>query len=102
MDVLKVVAVAALALGSTWVARAATDALFDAPAVRPLMQAPAAAPAEPAPAEPAAGAPTREDIEAELRRARAELGEGDAAEVREFRPSKPLAADLPIALPSDI
>lgn len=100
MDVLKVVAVAALALGSTWVARAATDALFDAPAVRPLMQAPA--PAEPAPAEPAAGAPTREDIEAELRRARAELGEGDAAEVREFRPSKPLAADLPIALPSDI
>ena len=39
-------------------------------------------------------------VEAELERIEAALGETD--QLKEFVPSKPLAADLPIALPSDI
>jgi hypothetical protein len=42
-------------------------------------------------------------MEAELKRAQQELGEGGKDdELREFRPTKPLPADMPIALPSDI
>jgi hypothetical protein len=40
------------------------------------------------------------ELDAELERVEAALDDQD--EVREFIPTKPLAADLPIALPSDI
>ena len=43
---------------------------------------------------------TEEEVAAELRRIEDALGETE--DLKEFVPSKPLAADLPIALPSDI
>jgi hypothetical protein len=45
---------------------------------------------------------SREEMEAELKRAQQELAGKPDDEMREFRPSKPLPADLPIALPSNI
>lgn len=109
MEIIKVGLVIAAGLGSTLAARQVTDTLFGAPVAR-LMQAEQ----QPAPAaEPggdAAGQDTpspvpemsREEMEAELKRARQELAGKGADEMREFRPSKPLPADLPIALPSNI
>jgi hypothetical protein len=43
---------------------------------------------------------TEEEVQAELQRIEEALGETD--QLKEFVPSKPLAADLPIDLPSDI
>jgi hypothetical protein len=43
---------------------------------------------------------TEEEVEAELQRIEEALNDTD--ELKEFKPSKPLAADLPIALPSDL
>lgn len=43
---------------------------------------------------------TEEEVEAELRRIEETLSDTD--ELKEFVPSKPLAADMPIALPSDL
>jgi hypothetical protein len=40
------------------------------------------------------------ELDAEIERVEAALGDQD--EVKEFIPTKPLAADLPVALPSDI
>ncbi|GIK34630.1 MAG: hypothetical protein AMXMBFR45_10900 [Gammaproteobacteria bacterium] len=107
MQVFKVGLVMAAGLGSTWAARQVTDAWLGPPGPQYLMQAPAAEPAAPAAAGAAAPAKppelSREEMEAELRRAQAELdGKPTADELQEFRPSKPLAADLAIALPSDI
>jgi hypothetical protein len=46
---------------------------------------------------------SREEMDAELKRAEAQIsGAGRDTELREFRPTKPLPADLAIALPSDI
>ena len=113
MEILKVVLVMMAGLGSTWVARATTDALLGPSTASALVQATAAQPdATPPAAGPTPGSSpgppvvpemSREEMEAELERARAERGgarnEGD---LREFRPTRPLAADLAIALPSDI
>ena len=41
-----------------------------------------------------------EELDAEMERIEEALGETE--ELKEFVPSKPLAADLPVALPSDI
>jgi hypothetical protein len=43
---------------------------------------------------------TEEEVAAELQRIEDALGENE--DLKEFVPSKPLAADLPIDLPSDI
>jgi len=43
---------------------------------------------------------TEAEVEAELRRIEETLSDTD--ELKEFVPSKPLAADMPIALPSDL
>lgn len=43
---------------------------------------------------------TEEEVAAELRRIEEALGETE--DLKEFVPSKPLAADLPVDLPSDI
>jgi hypothetical protein len=48
---------------------------------------------------------SQEELDAEMRRMDEVLGEsspGESGEVKEFIPTKPLAADLPVALPSDI
>jgi hypothetical protein len=109
MEILKVALVVATGLGSTWAAGVVTDAAFGGPRPQALVQD--AGRQEPATPPPAAGdgqAPavpemSREEMEAELRRAQAELGAGSKGEeLREFRPTKPLPADLPVALPSDI
>lgn len=113
MEVFKVGMVIAAGLGSTWMAREATEALFGVPRPQFLLQAeqpdrePAAQDAAASGAQPAAAPAvpelSREEMEAELRRAQAELGARPKdEELREFRPTRPLPADLGIALPSDI
>jgi hypothetical protein len=117
MEILKVGLVIAAGLGSTWAARATTDALFGVATPQPLVQAageadparagggtaPAAAGAGAAPEAPAIPEMSREQMDEEFRKAQAELGAGGkSAEMGEFRPTKPLPADLAISLPSDI
>jgi hypothetical protein len=104
MQILKVGAVMLAGLGSTWAARTATDLLLT-PQPATLVQAAA----EPQPAAGSGSAAgempqlSREEVDEELRRAQAELaGKQASGELQEFRPSKPLPADLAIALPSDI
>jgi hypothetical protein len=43
---------------------------------------------------------SQEELDAEMERVEKALGE--VGELKEFIPTKPLAADLPVALPSDI
>lgn len=50
--------------------------------------------------EAASSTMTEDELEAELKRIEETVNDED--EVKEFVPSKPLAADLPIALPSDL
>jgi hypothetical protein len=93
-------------MGATWVVREATEVFGAGPASR-LTQAQDSAPA-PAGNPPAVKPITREEMEEELRKAQAAIAAGGAAkgsnsgETQEFRPTKPLPADLPVALPSDI
>lgn len=108
MQVVKVGLVMMAGLGSTWAARTVTDAWLGRPAGAYLAQA-AAAENPPAAAggsaAPAAAVPplSREEMEEELRRASAQLaGKPAGADLEEFRPSRPLAADIAIALPSDM
>jgi hypothetical protein len=104
MDLVKVALVMAAGLGSTWAARVTTDALLGPPPAAALVQATEArAPVQAAPT-PTVPEMSREEMDAELKRAQAEISGSPArdGELREFRPSKPLPADLPIALPSDI
>ena len=55
---------------------------------------------EPADDSATSTAMSEDEVEAELQRIEEALSDGD--ELKEFVPSKPLAADLPIALPSDL
>lgn len=105
MDLLKVGFVVAAGLGSTWAAREATDAFFVQSQGHQLVQAAGKtpAPAEAAKAPPSGPSPDQEQIDAELKRAQDEIaGRGKDDELKEFRPTKPLSADLAVALPSDI
>lgn len=110
MEVLKVALVMAAGLGSTWAARVTTDTLLAGPQPQALVQAAEQGATEArqggggaAPSPPAVPELSRDEMDAELKRAQAEIsGAGRDAELREFRPTKPLPADLAIALPSDI
>jgi hypothetical protein len=115
MELVKIGIVIAAGLGSTWAARQVTDVWLGPQQARTLAQAqPGSAPASPpeSPAEAPAKAPpavpemSREEMEAELERARKQLAgeraDDSGGDVREFRPTRPLPADLAIALPSDI
>lgn len=93
-------------MGGTWIVREATDA-FAGGTASGLMQSQAEA--AQAATKPSAVQPiSREEMEEELRKAQAAIAAGGASgpakseSNREFRPTKPLPADLPIALPSDI
>lgn len=102
-------------MGGTWIVREATD-VYGGSAASGLMQAqpaakpPAGAPpaAQPAGTPPAVQQISREEMEEELRKAQAAIAAGGARGSAkadgnsEFRPTKPLPADLPVALPSDI
>ncbi len=104
MEIIKVGLVIAAGLGSTWMARETTEALFGVSAPRQYLQAQedgAAGGAEQT--TPAVPEMSREEMDKEFREAQAQMGGGGKeAELREFRPTRPLPADLPIALPSDI
>lgn len=121
MEIVKVGLVIAAGLGSTWAARQATDALFGGrqsqyegqsqsqyqslaqTAEPPASSGSDARDPSAKPAPPAVPEMSRQEMDDELKRAQAEIaGGGKEAELREFRPTKPLPADLPIALPSDI
>ena len=113
MTMFRIALIAAAALGVTWAAEQAVQRMAQAPA--PVMAqadpAPAgqvadttpggtgdAAPAEP---DPLPGL-SSEEVEKELARIEAEAAGEGANDLEEFTPTKPLAADLAIALPSDI
>ncbi len=60
---------------------------------------------QPAVDQPGVEQLSQEELDAEMRRMEEALNEsglGESDEIREFIPTKPLSADLPIALPSDI
>src|SRR5262245_9381802 len=123
MELVKIGLVMLVGLGSTWAAREATDWWLGPPA---RLAQTAESQSQPAGSEQGATAPTqpdpapaegksaesspptvpeisREEMEAELKRAQAEIaGKPGAGELEEFRPSKPLPADIGIALPSDM
>jgi hypothetical protein len=115
MKVFKVAAIAAGGLGLTWAAQQVSGPLLglDEPAreVRVAQAEPEAA--QETATEPAAGASdtqasteieqlSEEDIAEELARIEAASVGEDPDELEEFTPSRPLAADLAISLPSDI
>lgn len=111
MEIVKVGLVIATGLGSTWAAREATDFILGTPHSQALVQAteqqqPAGTSS--APGEAPATAPkipeiSRQEMEDELKRAQAEIsGKPAPGDNEEFRPSKPLAADVAISLPSDM
>jgi hypothetical protein len=102
MDILKIGLVIAAGLGSTWAARVSTDALLS-PAMLTQAEEPGAATGTPS-APAAIPEMSREEMEAELKRAQDGISGSPVqdAGLREFRPTRPLPADLAIALPSDI
>ena len=111
MSILRITLIALAALGVTWAAdqavrRAALDAV-------PVLAQAETGRAEPvgaagAPAEDAAGTPdaaaelSPEEVAEELARIEAAVAGAETEDLEEFTPTKPLAADLSIALPSDI
>jgi hypothetical protein len=113
MEILKVLLVMAAGLGSTWMAREATEAVFGV--ARPQFLTQAEQPPQGSAGRQggagdgrsggavAAPEPGRQKMEADLRRAQERLGMGvTSEELREFRPTRPLPADLAVELPSDI
>ena len=113
MTMFRIAVIAAAALGVTWAAeQVVQSAVQDGVPVMTQVdtaspqaggQSPAPAPAADEQSEPAE-IPELSDaeMEAELARIEAAVAGGDADDLEEFTPSKPLAADLAIALPSDI
>lgn len=111
MHILRITLIAAAALGVTWAAdqvvrRAAQEGVPVLTQVEPGSSEPAAAVEQPAAAEAAAPAAipemSAEEIDDELARIEAAVAGAEDEDLEEFTPSKPLAADLAIALPSDI
>ncbi|UCG71845.1 MAG: hypothetical protein JSV45_11345 [Chromatiales bacterium] len=111
MHMLRILLIAVAALGVTWAAEqvvrsAVQDGVPVLTQVETGGRAPAAGTGEQA--EPEAGTPpaipemSTEDMEDELARIEAAVAGAEDEDLEEFTPSKPLAADLAIALPSDI
>ncbi len=101
MEWLKILVIGVAGIGVTWAAQQATE--------RSAAVVLAQAPAEPTAATDAetevalpeeAESMTEAELEAELERI--ENAVDDSDELEEFTPTKPLAADLGVALPSDI
>ena len=112
MTIFRITLIAAAALGVTW---AAEQAVRSAASERvPVMAQVDATPAAETPVEEAEqpdseavaqpGIPelSAEEMEAELARIEAAVAGAENEELEEFTPTKPLAADLAIAWPSDI
>ena len=115
MKLLKVAAIAAAGLGVTWAAQQISGPLLG---LGPDTERVQVAQVEPKAASPtAAEAPVPEpqtaqkngidqlseqEMADELARIEAASSGEDPTELKEFKPSRPLAADLAISLPSDI
>ena len=105
MQILKVALIATGALGITWAASQVTGPWLglDDGRVRVAQSQGGATSAEPrAGGEREIEQLSEEEIARELERIEAASGAADPDELEEFKPSRPLAADLAIALPSDI
>ena len=89
MHFLKVALVIVTGLGVTWAAQQLTGDALDA-RIAELDQP------QPTVLEDL----SQQELDAELKRVEQALGEDE--ELKEFKPSKPLAADIPIEYPSDI
>ena len=109
MDVLKVIAVIATGLGVTWAAQQWTGPVNEPMAGNVVLAqadeqfTPGAddTPVESdGPVESQVEDLTQEELEAELKRVEEALGDDEV--LKEFVPTKPLAADIPIEFPSDI
>lgn len=109
MDFLKVAAVIATGLGATWAAQQWTGPepelvagkVILAQVEEPLPPSADDAPAESdGPVESQVDDLTQEELEAELKRVEEALSDDEV--LKEFVPTKPLAADIPIEFPSDI
>jgi hypothetical protein len=111
MNILRITLIASSALGVTWAAeqvvrRAAQDS------VPVLTQVETSRGDTPGGAQEQAGASatgpepiaelSAEEVADELARIEAAVADAEGEDLEEFTPSKPLAADLAIALPSDI
>ena len=97
MKLLKVALVIAGGLGAAWAANVVTGS-DTATVVLAQVEEPAAS--GDASAESDIEELSEAELEAEIARIEAAAGADD--EVEEFVPTKPLAADIPISLPSDI
>ena len=111
MNILRITLVAAAALGVTWAAeQVLQSAAQDSVPVLTQAETGGRAPAAGAGAQADAGLDepaeipemSSEEVAAELERIEAAVAGADEEDLEEFTPSKPLAADLAIALPSDI
>lgn len=108
MHILKVAMVVATGLGVTWAAQQwPTAHVASVPDDLVLAQADEAAPSSVGESPPESEGPasavedlSEAEIEAELRRVEEALGDDET--LKEFVPTKPLAADIPIEFPSDI
>lgn len=108
MEAIRALLVAGLGLGLTWAAAAVTGGGPPGEVRVAQAEAPPVAGGTPASGE-TQGEDVRLDVpelsdaelEAELRRLEEVVGESEE-ELKEFRPQRPLPADLPVPLPSDI
>jgi hypothetical protein len=101
MEMLKAGLMIAAALGSTWAAREATNVVLGAP--QALVQAGQTQQEGGGAAKPAVPQISQKELDEELKRAQAEIsGKPAPGDMDEFRPSRPLSADIAIALPSDM
>lgn len=113
---LRLTLLAAAAFGVTWAAEISLRQAVESSPVVVLAQAQAPAPETGAEAEPDTSTgepqsdmsqvklegPSEEEMEQELERIEAAIDGADTEDAKEFEPSKPLVADVPIDLPSDI
>lgn len=115
MQSLKVVAIAAAGLGVTWAAQQISGPLLGLGPDSERVQVAQVEPKVASPTTVEAPAPesqtakqngidqlSEQEMADELARIEAASSGEDPTELKEFKPSRPLAADLAIALPSDI
>jgi len=107
VNIIKVTILATAALGAVWFTEVLTDLVIGSDAKVLMAQGTeeTSEPSEPV-GDDVDKRPTEieqlseDEMDAELQRIEEALGETE--ELKEFIPSKPIAADLPISLPSDI
>ena len=116
MMIFRLTLLAAAAFGVTWAAETSLRQATQRSSVVVLAQAPAPVAEDGSADEPDTTTgepqsdmsqvklegPSEEEMERELERIEAAIDGEDTEDAKEFEPSKPLVADVPIDLPSDI